>query len=102
MEFVLLKRNRSEIARKVMFELRCKKDIDMLERVQREQPTQCQHCGILSRAYKPNHSRETALTRIRNDILIALDNKRGVMLVLLDLSAVFAGQSSHHCVFQAS
>ena len=40
-------------------------------------------------AYKPNHSTETALTRIYNDILMALDNKRGVVLVLLDLSAAF-------------
>ena len=40
-------------------------------------------------AYKPNHSTETALTRIQNDILMALDNKRGVVLVLLDLSAAF-------------
>ena len=40
-------------------------------------------------AYKPNHSRETALTRIQNDLLMALDNKRGVVLVLLDLSAAF-------------
>ena len=38
-------------------------------------------------AYKPNYSREPALTRIQNDILMALDNKRGV--VLLDLSAAF-------------
>ena len=38
-------------------------------------------------AYKPNHSTETALTRIENDILMALDNKRGVVLVLLDMSA---------------
>ena len=40
-------------------------------------------------AYKPNHSMETALTRIRNDILLALNNKSGVLLVLLDLSAAF-------------
>ena len=40
-------------------------------------------------AYKPNHSTETALTRIQNDILMALDNKKGVVLVLLDLSAAF-------------
>ena len=40
-------------------------------------------------AYKPNQSTETALTKIQNNILIALDNKRGVVLVLLDLSAAF-------------
>ena len=40
-------------------------------------------------AYKPNHSTETALMRIQNDILMTLDNKRGVLLFLLDLSAAF-------------
>ena len=40
-------------------------------------------------AYKPNHSTETALTRIQNDILMAVDNKRGVVLVLLYLQAAF-------------
>ena len=40
-------------------------------------------------AYKPNHSTETALARIQIDILMALDNKRGVVLVLLDMLAAF-------------
>ncbi|KAI0236788.1 hypothetical protein LSAT2_012687 [Lamellibrachia satsuma] len=40
-------------------------------------------------AYKPNHSTETALMRIQNDNLMTLDNKRDVLLFLLDLSAVF-------------
>ena len=40
-------------------------------------------------AYKPNHSTETALMRIQNDILMTVDNKRGVLLFLLDLSAAF-------------
>ena len=40
-------------------------------------------------AYKPNHSTETALMRIQNDILMTLDNKRGVLLFLLDLTAAF-------------
>ena len=40
-------------------------------------------------AYKPLHSTETALLRIQNDILLSLGNKRGVILVLLDLSAAF-------------
>ena len=39
--------------------------------------------------YKPNHSTETALMRIQNDILMTLDNKRGVLLFLLDLTAAF-------------
>ena len=40
-------------------------------------------------AYKTGHSTESALLRIQNDILQDLDKKRGVILVLLDLSAAF-------------
>ena len=40
-------------------------------------------------AYKPNHSTETSLMRVQNDILMSLDNKRGVVLIMLDLSAAF-------------
>ena len=40
-------------------------------------------------AYKTGHSTESALLRIQNDILHDLDKKRGVILVLLDLSAAF-------------
>ena len=32
---------------------------------------------------------ETSPMRIQNDILVALDNKKDVVLVLLDLSAAF-------------
>ena len=40
-------------------------------------------------AYKPNHGTETALLKVKNDILCALDSKKAVYLVLLDLSAAF-------------
>ena len=40
-------------------------------------------------AYRKGCSTETALTRVQNDILVALGNKHGVLLVLLDLSAAF-------------
>ena len=40
-------------------------------------------------AYRMGHSTETALTRIHNDILLAIDDNSCVMLVLLDLSAAF-------------
>ena len=40
-------------------------------------------------AYKQLHSTETALVRVQNDILTEIDQKRGVILVLLDLSAAF-------------
>ena len=40
-------------------------------------------------AYKKFHSTETALVRVQNDILQALDNNENTMLVILDLSAAF-------------
>ena len=43
----------------------------------------------LQSAYRKGHSTETALLRIQNDILRSLDKSRGVLLVLLDLSASF-------------
>ena len=43
----------------------------------------------LQSAYKPFHSCETALVRVYNDILVAIDKRHCVMLLLLDLSAAF-------------
>jgi len=40
-------------------------------------------------AYRSYHSTESALLKVQNDILVQLDNKRSVLLVLLDLSAAF-------------
>ena len=40
-------------------------------------------------AYRASHSTETALTQVRNDILLNMDNQRSTCLVLLDLSAAF-------------
>jgi len=40
-------------------------------------------------AYRPLHSTETALLRVSNDILRAIDDRQCVFLVLLDLSAAF-------------
>ena len=40
-------------------------------------------------AYKPMHGTETALLKVKNDILCSLDNGKAVFLVLLDLSAAF-------------
>ena len=40
-------------------------------------------------AYKKEHSTETALTRINNDMLRAIDDNACVILVLLDLPAAF-------------
>ena len=40
-------------------------------------------------AYRTCHSTETALIKVHSDILQAIDNRKGVILVLLDLSAAF-------------
>ena len=40
-------------------------------------------------AYRAGHSTETALTRVHNDVLRAIDDGQCVILVLLDLSAAF-------------
>jgi hypothetical protein len=43
----------------------------------------------LQSAYRKRHSTETALICVQNDILHSIDNRKGVILVLLDLSAAF-------------
>ena len=43
----------------------------------------------LQSAYRTGHSTETALLRVHNDIVAALDNKCRAVLVMLDLSAAF-------------
>ena len=40
-------------------------------------------------AHKNFHSIETALVKVQNDILCAIDNNESVVLLLLDLSAAF-------------
>jgi hypothetical protein len=43
----------------------------------------------LQSAYRPGHSIETALVKVFDDILCAVDSKKCVLLVLLDMSAAF-------------
>ena len=40
-------------------------------------------------AYRPDHSTETALVRVTNDLLCSVDNQQASILVILDLSAAF-------------
>ena len=40
-------------------------------------------------AFRPHHSTETALVRVMNDILLAMNSRQVTLLVLLDLSAAF-------------
>jgi len=51
----------------------------------------------LQSAYRANHSTETALLKVSNDILLELDKRKCVYLVLLDLSAAF--DTIDHTVF---
>ena len=44
---------------------------------------------LLQSAYCKRHSTETALLRVHNDLLMAMDRQHVVLLVLLDLSAAF-------------
>ena len=43
----------------------------------------------LQSAYRRQHSTETALACVHNDILCALDDQKAVLLLMLDLSAAF-------------
>ena len=45
-------------------------------------------------AYEANHSCETALVKIHNDIITLLDSKLNVVLIVFDLSAAF--NTVHH------
>ena len=40
-------------------------------------------------AYRQFHSTETALLRIKNDLLMVMDRQKVTLLILLDLSAAF-------------
>ena len=50
----------------------------------------------LQSAYRTGHSMETALLKVSNDILLALDKRQCVYLVLLDLSVAF--DTTYHTV----
>ena len=45
--------------------------------------------GKFQSAYRAGHSTETTVLKVHNDIMLALDSKRDVILVMLDLSAAF-------------
>ena len=44
---------------------------------------------VLESAYRPNHSTETALLKVTNDILLNMNDQRVTLLLLLDLSSAF-------------
>ena len=43
----------------------------------------------LQSAYRRHHNTETALLKVKNDILMNMENQKVTLLVLLDLSAEF-------------
>ena len=44
---------------------------------------------VLQSAYRQNHSTETALLKVKNDLLLNMGKGHVTLLVMLDLSAVF-------------
>ena len=44
---------------------------------------------VAQSAYRPNHSTETALLSVQNDLLLAIDQHSEALLVLLDFSSAF-------------
>ena len=44
---------------------------------------------VMQSAYNQGHSTETALLKVQNDVLTAMDSQKVTLLVLLDLSAAF-------------
>ena len=60
----------------------------VLQQIDNHLTTQSLHQPNQS-AYRKNHSTETALVKIQNDILLEMDQKKCVLLVLLDMSAAF-------------
>lgn len=55
--------------------------------------------SVFQSAYKPNHSTETALLKVKNDILMNMNDQHVTLLVLLDLSAAF--DTVHHDILIA-
>ena len=53
-------------------------------------------------AYRPRHSTETALIKVKNDIMFSLNSNKVILVVLLDLSAAFDTIDHHILVSRLS
>ena len=56
-------------------------------------------CEPNQSAYKPNHSVESAIVCVQNDILRAMDNQNIGIMLLLDLSASIHLEFIHNAMF---
>ena len=65
----------------------------LVETVVAKQPQHYLNCNnllpVFQSAYRQNHSTETALLRVMDDILLNMNDQRVTLLILLDLSAAF-------------
>ena len=52
---------------------------------------------VLQSAYKQNHSTETALLKVQNDLFMAIDSFGRAVFVLFDLSAAFVTMTILYC-----
>ena len=66
---------------KLLESLACEQYVDHLKK--------CNLAEMFQSAYRERHSVETALVRVHNDIMRAFDEKKSVILVLLNLSTAF-------------
>ena len=64
-------------------------------------PLLCDHGSVLGEQlqsdYRPYHSTESALSRVKNDILRSLDNNKAVPMVMLDIMTAF--NTMDHSIF---
>ena len=68
----------------------------MIERMVAQQLHDHTLYDAMQSTYRPNHSTETALLRVHNDIMMTLDAGDEVLLCLLDLSSAF--DTIDHCI----
>ena len=61
----------------------------VFEQIHTHMTTHSHSCPEFQSSYRKNHSTETALVRVTNDILMKMNTQEVTLLVMLDLSAAF-------------